>query len=73
MDHPTLTDPGQALTVGQIGAFGDAQTGQLDKANAEKAGALQILQLCEARNARAIAAVTPHGFAWGLFHKRPKL
>lgn len=73
MEHPTITDPGQPLLIGQLGVFGDAQTGQLDKSNAEKAGALRILQACEQRNARAIEAVRPHGLGWGIFHKRPKV
>lgn len=72
MTHPALTDPG-ALAAGPLAVFADAQTGQLDKANADKAGALRIVQICEARNARAIEAVRPHGLGWGLFHRRPKL
>lgn len=61
-----------ALSVGTLAAFADAQTGQLDKANAEKEGARRVMAACERRNAAAIAAVRPHGFGWGLFHRRPK-
>jgi hypothetical protein len=38
-----------------LGAFGDRQTGQLDKSNADKHGADQILDRCEAQNAAAVA------------------
>jgi hypothetical protein len=40
---------------GELAAFGDRQTGQLDKSNADKHGAAQILDRCEAENAAAIA------------------
>lgn len=57
---PQLADdvPSTALptenTVGQWVAFGDAQTGQLERANDEKATALWIVNQCEAE-ARAAA------------------
>lgn len=52
--------------VGELGAFGDRQTGQLDKANADKAGADAVMIACEARNAAAIAAATPKAW-WKLW------
>ncbi|WP_404480053.1 hypothetical protein [Novosphingobium sp. BL-52-GroH] len=36
--------------------FGDAQTGQLDKANDRTTSAIGIVERCEARDAAAIAA-----------------
>jgi hypothetical protein len=50
-----------------VAAFGDRQTGQLDKANADKAGAGAILSLCEKRNAEAIDAATPKGLLRRIF------
>src|SRR5262249_17305246 len=41
-------------------AFGVAQTGQLDKANADKAGAIEIVESCEKRDAEAAQAITKH-------------
>lgn len=53
--------PGAARPVddssGEIGAFADRQTGQLDKSNADKLGADRILDRCEAENTAAIAEV----------------
>ncbi|PZU10045.1 hypothetical protein [Sphingomonas sp.] len=40
-------------TIGELGAFADRQTGQLDSANADKDGADRILATCEAQNAAA--------------------
>lgn len=57
--------PGTALpegsTVGDWVAFGDAQTGQLDKANGRTADTLAIIGRCEARDREALK------------HARPKL
>ncbi|MBO9380148.1 hypothetical protein GG804_25605 [Sphingomonas histidinilytica] len=53
--------------IGEVAAFGDRQTGQLDKANADKAGAGAILSLCEKRNAEAIDAATPKGLLRRIF------
>ncbi|KQX19326.1 hypothetical protein ASD39_15545 [Sphingomonas sp. Root50] len=53
--------------VGELAAFGDRQTGQLDKANADKAGAGAILTMCEKRNADAIDAATPKGLFRRIF------
>ncbi|MCB1454402.1 MAG: hypothetical protein KDJ43_12220 [Rhizobiaceae bacterium] len=41
-------------TGGEIGAFGDRQTGQLDSANADKAGIKRMGDLCERLNAEAL-------------------
>ncbi len=53
--------PGAALpandTVGEIAAFGVRQTGQLDKANADKAGVARVLQVCDDWRDRAAKAV----------------
>lgn len=35
-------------SAGELAAFGDRQTGQLDKANLDKDGAKAILRTCEA-------------------------
>lgn len=62
--------PGAALpandTVGEIAAFGDRQTGQLDKANSDKAGADGILAVCERRQAEALKAAKPRRW-WQLW------
>ena len=42
-------------TVGDWIAFGDAQTGQLDKANGRTADAIGIVERCEARDRDAVA------------------
>jgi hypothetical protein len=50
--------PGASLpaddTAGEIAAFGDRQTGQLDKANADKRGARGIIQGCDAAQRKAL-------------------
>ena len=55
--------PGASLpagdTVGDWIAFGDAQTGQLDKANGRTADAIGIVERCEARDAKAIERARP--------------
>jgi len=43
-------------TVGEWIQFGDAQTGQLDKANADKLG-YQVIERCEARDRDLIERV----------------
>jgi hypothetical protein len=43
-------------TVGDWIAFGDAQTGQLDKANDRTVTAIGIVERCEARDRAAIEA-----------------
>ena len=43
-------------SVGAIAAFGVAQTGQLDKANADKASAAGLLDSCDAAWRAAIGA-----------------
>lgn len=54
-------------TTGSWVAFGDAQTGQLDLANVEKAGMVEILTACEARDAETVKALTPRRRFLGLF------
>ena len=49
----------QSDSVGELAAFGDRQTGQLDKANADKRGAAAVLTTCEAWKAKAIADARP--------------
>lgn len=41
-------------TVGDWVSFGDAQTGQLDKANDRTVSAIGIVERCEARDAEAV-------------------
>jgi hypothetical protein len=52
--------PGADLPAGKIVgdwiAFGDAQTGQLDKANGRTADTIGIVRRCEARDALAAKA-----------------
>lgn len=45
--------------VGEIGAFGVRQTGQLDKSNADKAGAGAILDTCNERWREALKQAQP--------------
>lgn len=53
--------PGASLpandSVGEIAAFGVREAGQLDKANADKAGVQGILGVCKSWAAKANAAV----------------
>jgi hypothetical protein len=63
---PGAARPSQA-TAGELAAFGDRQTGQLDKANEDKGGAGRILRLCEKRNADAIEAARPKGLLRRIF------
>jgi len=46
-------------TIGAWMSFGDAQTGQLDKANSETKDAVTIVKKCEARDKAAAASVAP--------------
>jgi hypothetical protein len=46
-------------TVGDWISFGDAQTGQLDRANGRTVDTLTIVQKCEARDAEATKALQP--------------
>ena len=45
-------------TVGTLAAFGDEQTGQLDKANSDKKAIVDFESRCKARDAELIKAVT---------------
>lgn len=51
--------PDDGATVGDWIAFGDAQTGQLDKANGRTADTIAIVSRCEARDAAAIRSARP--------------
>lgn len=51
--------------IGDWVAFGDAQTGQLDKANGRVVDTLAIISRCEARDAVAVNKARPKRF--GLF------
>lgn len=55
--------PGAAIpdgnTVGDWVAFGDAQTGQLDKANGRTVDTLDVISRCEARDAAAVKHAKP--------------
>ena len=53
-------------TVGDWVAFGDAQTGQLDKANGRTVDAIGIVERCEARD-RAAVAKAKRGKFLGIF------
>jgi hypothetical protein len=53
-------------TVGKWIAFGDAQTGQLDKANGRTSDTLSIVQKCEARDAETAKALKPRPW-WRIF------
>jgi hypothetical protein len=44
----------QTDTVGEIAAFGDRQTGQLDKANVDKGGVRRMGAVCEAEQSKAL-------------------
>lgn len=46
-------------TVGDWIAFGDAQTGQLDKANGRTADAIGIIERCEERDRAAVKRARP--------------
>lgn len=50
---PVLTDP-----MGPWVSFGDAQTGQLDKANVDKLAQHEIVAACEKRDREAEKAIT---------------
>jgi hypothetical protein len=41
-------------TAGEIAAFGDRQTGQVDKANADKQGARDFIRVCDEAQRKAV-------------------
>lgn len=47
--------PSTDADAGDVWAFADAQTGQLDKANGHTADAIEIVSTCEARDAKTVA------------------
>lgn len=51
-------------TVGEIAAFGDRQTGQLDKANADKVGAGRMLKTCREWQDRALKDAQRRNSPW---------
>lgn len=53
------------MEIGKWVAFGDAQTGQLDKANDRTKSAIEIVSGCEARDrAQAARATRPWWHLW---------
>lgn len=51
-------------TAGELGAFGDRQTGQLDKANADKSGVTRMMTLCEAKQSEAFSRASRRTKPW---------
>lgn len=51
-------------TVGEIASFGLRQTGQLDKANADKAGAVRLGETCEKYQQQAIERAKQRNRLW---------
>jgi hypothetical protein len=49
----------EGSSVGEWLAFGDAQTGQLDKANDRTLSAIGIVERCEARDREAVSKARP--------------
>ncbi|HEY0623164.1 hypothetical protein [Sphingomonas sp.] len=47
-------------------AFGDAQTGQLDKSNIDKAAAIEVVEACEKRDREAEKKITKKPW-WAVF------
>lgn len=50
--------------AGEIAAFGDRQTGQLDKANADKAGVERMGETCRRLNAEALDRARRRAKPW---------
>ena len=51
-------------TVGEIAAFGDRQTGQLDRANVEKDGARRIMTTCDQYQRKALERAQQRNKPW---------
>ena len=66
-DVPGAPLPGDTAAVGGWIAFADAQTGQLDKANAYRRAGLDIVRACEARARDVDAQLTKRRRFLGLF------
>ena len=47
------------MVIGDLGAFADAQTAQIDQANNDKAGVARILATCKRWQAKAVEAAQP--------------
>jgi hypothetical protein len=58
---PSADIQNDGATVGDWIKFGDAQTGQLDKANDHYTSAIGIVQRCEARDKAAVVKSDRHG------------
>lgn len=54
-------------TVGEIASFGDRQTGQLDKANADKRGVVRAGDLCEGHQRKAMEKALERTKPWWRF------
>lgn len=54
-------------SAGELGAFGDRQTGQLDKANQDKRGARDFMRACGAENAAAAKELKKRGLVHRIF------
>jgi hypothetical protein len=54
---PGAEPPFASLEVGDWIKFGDAQTGQLDKANGRHADDLEVIANCERRDAATVARI----------------
>lgn len=51
-------------TAGEIAAFGDRQTGQLDKANADKGGVQRMGHLCDQKQQQALTNAQRRNKPW---------
>ena len=62
--------PGAVLpadqSVGSWIVFGDAQTGQLEKSNADKRASIEIVEACEKRDREAAKQITKKPW-WAVF------
>lgn len=68
MTRPTPPAPiPDSITIGTLAVFGDAQTGQLDRANADKAEILDFDKRCRARDAEFAASLTKRRRLLGIF------
>lgn len=61
-DVPSAKIPFRSLEVGDWVAFGDAQTGQLDKANLRAHTSVAVIKKCENRDAALAKQLAPRGW-----------